>query len=316
MSQNRQRGKTYKYKEGPDANSDIIGTNRYISRPPLSGQFPKNEKRNNKQLYEKQEDSITSDLHDKMNLLKNFKDVWQQGPGQDANIAYDQMFKRIPLTDELLKIPDDKRLADIYNDFLKWLFSNYATMDTAEREKFLNNFPEIREHLMSRTRDCIDSNRRFAKKGLKGFFNSPEDMREFYQIMHEQNNKPDNGGFFSDYDKNLNLDITNAFMSLNKPDIGPSENYATGRGDISIDDNEDDVNRNTYYSGLITRTWRNLNRGRDINRENIYSNSNAGPNIGPEPFQHFLFTDKDMRRNVNENLNNTNHVLRDLINYQ
>lgn len=256
---------------------------------------------NSSQLTGIQGDSLTSDLHDKMYLINEFRTAFNQSTDDDRR-KWDKMFKVIPLSDEILKLPDDQRISSIYNDLLKYFFQIYATLDTFERREFFNQFPELRDMLSSKIKENIEVNKKFAKISTKGF-KTAEDLKYLYDISHKlTDEKLSKKGYFSDKEKGLNTEIIQSLMSLKHTNYTDNENYATGHGDIS---ETISPMTNHFSSGIIKRMWRDkfTEAGKAVT-------SDRGPRITSEPYQHFLFTLADIRNKRAEDVNDDKGLYR------
>lgn len=265
-----------------------------------NGSNPKEEKENNNRNYKVQNDqSITGDLHEKMHLIKNFqtslKNAGNIGLNEKSKKNWQKLFKKIPLTDELLTLSDDKRRSDIYNDLLKYFYHHYETFDTYERKNFFQQFPEIFDHLREKVKDNLEANKKFAKFSLYGV-RSKEDMEYLYKVGHKSISG-DSDGYFSESDPFLNTKIINSFLNIGNKTT-KFNNTASGYSNVdNIDDDESNNNNNNFVSGVIKRTWRNYRKGNFDEKSTFYDKASEKPVIGKEPHQHFLFQSKG---NVNK----------------
>lgn len=271
------------YKQNDEPKDNIPNTQRV------------NPKRDNSsQLTGIQGDSLTSDLHDKMYLINEFRTAFNESTKDDRR-KWDKMFKVIPLSDEILKLPDDQRISSIYNDLLKYFFQIYGTLDTFERREFFNQFPELRDMLSSKIKENIEVNKKFAKISTKGF-KTAEDLKYLYDISHKLTDKTlSEKGYFSNKEKGLNTEIIQSLMSLKHANYTSDENYATGHGELSEDISS---MKNHFSSGIIKRMWRDkfTEAGKAVK-------SAKGPRITSEPYQHFLFTLNDIKKRRDEDVN-------------
>ncbi len=258
------------------------------------------EMKNNNRSYNIPSDNvIQTDLHDRIFMMKNFETSMKNGL-INSNVKWEDMFKKIPLTDELLKLSDDKRKTDIYNDLLQYFFHRYETLDTYERKCFFESFPEIFEHLRKKKKEMINDNVKFAKISLKGV-KSREDWKYIYDSSHSNITNP-KSEYFSETNPRLNTGIISTLLSLNKDKLERDENISIG----SAMGNrfEDDEN---YTAGIMRRTWRDLRRRYDnespYNLDTIYNNgSRVRPEMGSEPYQHFMFHAGDIKSTEDNNM--------------
>ncbi len=253
---------------------------RPVNLPGSKGNSRRKEpKDNNNRLSNYASDNtITDEQHDKLMLLKNMQDSFNKSKtiNAEGKSNWERIFKKIPMTDELLKFSDDKRKSDIYNDLLRYFYEHYESFDTYERKEFFRVFPEMMDHLKSKVKDNIKANKKFAKFSLRGV-KSREDMEYLYKVGH-LNSDEINSDYFSESIPQLSKNIVSSFLSLPKYK-DDNDNFSTGRATTS--------KYNDYTSGLIKRTWRNYQRGKfnEEDREGL----NERPILGPEPQQHFLF---------------------------
>lgn len=251
----------------------------------------KSKKIGNHQLNEIENDNtLTSNLHEHVHQIRSLKEAMDKE--SKGAIKYDNIFEKIPITDEILKLSDDKRKSEIYNGLLKFFLELYSEMSTDEKKDFFKKFPEMFEWMRSKIGENLKENAECAKFFLRGT-HTREDMEYLYKLSHKNSKEGYDGGYFSESKPLLNDQIVNGLLNIGQYNLGSDDNFAMGYSDIKKEGEYEDLGgNNSYASGIFKRTWRSYFQGYTNKEKDKIEKANIINKMGPEIHQNFLFDRK------------------------
>lgn len=135
--------------------------------------------------------------------------------GLDPGLTNDQKFDRIknlfekmPITEEILQLPDDLIKRDIFAKFSAFFYKSFHMLSSEERKDLFKFFPEMKVNFEKIIQHKIDKNLEYAKLGLYGT-RSREDLEKVYHLSRDQ--------------QIINPRVMKTFMSL--PEVMPQTLY-------------------------------------------------------------------------------------------
>lgn len=95
------------------------------------------------------------------------------------------LFKKIPITKEILDLPDDLIKRDIFADFCSFYYKTFHMLSQEEREKLFKLFPEMEVNFKKIIDSKIENNVKYAKLGLYGT-REKSDYEDVYELSRNE----------------------------------------------------------------------------------------------------------------------------------
>lgn len=234
------------------------------------------------------------DLQDELHTMSKFKDTWTGAVDQGALQKWDKIFDKIPISDEMFRIPDINKKTQLANNFLHFFIDQLPSWDKRERDKFLELFPWIMDHMNKQLEESLNENEEWALFGLRGA-KTREDFDYLYKTF-DQTGMPTSlkeKGYISNTKKNLNSNIVKSLMGVSK--YGNfADDFSTGHATMQhFDGNEmPEVGKNHYASGIFKRGWKAYKEGSFM--RDTYGQSEQGATITNDMFDRFMIKPKDI----------------------
>ena len=113
-----------------------------------------------------------------------------------------KLFKKMPITKEILELPDDLIKRDILSDFSLYYYQNFEKLSPEERQDLFQFFPHFKVDLQSIIDYKISNNLEYAKLGLRGT-KTKNDFEKLYHLSRDS--------------KIIDENVIKHFMGLEKP---------------------------------------------------------------------------------------------------